>query len=69
MQDAPYRTISATAWYRGDDGGLSRAGDVLDDAMEHIAHVSYNGRVWEPGPPGELTTEIIISEGELHAIK
>ena len=23
-----------------------------------VAHISYNGRVWQPGKPGEMTPEI-----------
>lgn len=38
----------------------SRAGDVYDRNWLLVARVSYNGRVWEPGPRGEKTAEIAI---------
>jgi hypothetical protein len=33
-------------------------GEVWDDQGKHVATVSYNGRVWEPGPRGTRTPEI-----------
>jgi hypothetical protein len=33
-------------------------GDVYDERGVNVARVSYNGRVWEPGPVYELGREI-----------
>ncbi len=40
-------------------GGNWTGGDVTDDDGNLVAHVSYNGRVWEPGPfpQAEITAE------------
>jgi hypothetical protein len=39
-------------------GGNWSGGDVFDDENKLIAHISYNGRVWEPGD--YPTKEIVL---------
>ena len=42
-------------------GGNWTGGQVYNDKGEWVARISYNGRVWEPGPRGRRTPEIKLA--------